>query len=59
VCSGGPITKIRDEMKKVIFDLNVKYGQVLKDWDGNMNSVAGIDKLLVPLILMEKDAELE
>jgi hypothetical protein len=55
VCSGGPMSKIREEMKGVIYDLNVKYGQVLKDWDGNMNTVAGIDKLIVPLILLEKE----
>lgn len=58
VCSGGPTSKIRDEMKNVIYDLNVKYGKVLKDWDGNMNTIAGIDKLVVPLVLLEKDAEL-
>ncbi|UCH89107.1 MAG: Ig-like domain-containing protein [Thermoplasmata archaeon] len=54
VCSGGPTTKIRKEMKEVIYDLNTKYGIVLDDWDGNMNSIAGIDKLLVPLITMER-----
>ena len=57
VVGGGSITKIRNEMRKVIFDLNTKYGQVLKDWDGNMRSIAGIDKLTVPLVSMQKENE--
>jgi hypothetical protein len=53
VSSGGSTAKIRNEMKSIINDLNTKYGFVLKDWDGNMNSIAGIDKLVVPLLTME------
>jgi hypothetical protein len=59
VCSGGATAKIRAEMKNVVYDLNTKYGHVLKEWDGNMNSIAGVDKLLVPLITLEKEAGLE
>lgn len=59
VCSGGPTSRIREEMRKIVYDLNVKYGPVLKDWDGNMNSIAGIDKLVVPIIYLEKDVNIE
>jgi tetratricopeptide (TPR) repeat protein len=43
-----------DEMRDVIFDIDRKYGNVLKDWSGDYDELTGIGKLIESLITSGK-----
>jgi predicted ATPase len=43
-----------EDMREVLSKTNVKYGSILKEWDGDEDKVAGIERLLQPLITSGK-----
>ncbi len=45
----GP--KLRNRVKKLLQDINEKYGAVLKDWDGDMAKLKGIRAMTASLII--------
>ncbi|UCD92655.1 MAG: tetratricopeptide repeat protein [Methanobacteriota archaeon] len=43
-----------DDMREVLMQVDMKYGNILKDWDGGEEKIAGIERLLQPLITSGK-----
>lgn len=43
-----------NDMREVLVNVNKKYGNILKAWDGDDNSVRGIENVLKPLITSGK-----
>jgi hypothetical protein len=46
----GDGNKLRKHVKRLLHDINEKYGELLVDWDGNMSKLEGIKAMTMSLI---------
>jgi predicted ATPase len=54
ILSGRENEFLVNDMKEILISVNKQYGNVLKDWDGNEQNIAGIQHALEPLITSGK-----
>jgi predicted ATPase len=52
VLSGAEPEGIRSDLKKMVKNIETKYQDILKDWDGNLSKVHGINDIIQKLTLV-------